>query len=332
MNSCPLISVIVPVYKVERYLDKCVRSIMVQTYKNLEIILVDDGSPDNCPKMCDDYAREDERIRVIHKKNEGVSSARNAGVRVAKGEYIGFVDSDDRIAPNMYELLIGGLVEHPDVGICAVCVQGIDENDEPFPVMSVPEKERFINNEDWVDAMNLRKVRVEVWNKLYPAVIVKQVPFVANRYAQDLMFNNQIADLFVASGLNYLELPQVAYYYRTRKGNITSSGLPQDRDALLNLRDLSCLWSKTHPDWSRSAYHRFVRFCIETNAKMQLKPEWRHFRYEPELDLREISNRYVMFNFGKRFFISFLILKYVPLLWRSALVRRWFTEWKNSIQ
>lgn len=332
MNSCPLISVIVPVYKVERYLDKCVRSIMVQTYTNLEIILVDDGSPDNCPKMCDVYAREDTRIRVIHKENEGVSSARNAGVSIANGDYIGFVDSDDWIAPNMYELLIGGFTEHPDIGICAVCVKGINEDEEQFSIMPIPERERFIHSKDWVGALNLNTVRVELWNKLYPAYIVKQVPFVANRYAQDLMFNYQISDLFVASGLNYLELPQAVYYYRTRKGNITSSGLPQDRDALLNMRDLVYMWSKTHSDWSESVFHRFVRFCIETNAKMQLKPEWRRFRYEPGLDLREIPNRYVMFNFGKRFFISFLLLKYVPLLWRSALVRRWFTEWKNSIQ
>ena len=89
------ISVIVPVYKVEEYLDRCVKSIVEQTHKNLEIILVDDGSPDNCPMMCDKWAEKDSRIKVIHKKNEGVSAARNIGLDNAKGEYIGFVDSDD---------------------------------------------------------------------------------------------------------------------------------------------------------------------------------------------------------------------------------------------
>ncbi len=96
MNE-PLISVIVPVYKVEKYLDECVRSIVDQTYRNLEIILVDDGSPDNCPQMCDDWAKKDERIYVIHKENGGLSSARNAGLDICKGEYIAFVDSDDFI-------------------------------------------------------------------------------------------------------------------------------------------------------------------------------------------------------------------------------------------
>ena len=95
--SKPLITVIVPVYKVEKYLEKCVKSILNQTYENLEIILVDDGSPDNCGNMCDELAKQDSRIRVIHKSNGGLSSARNAGLDVMTGEYVGFVDSDDYI-------------------------------------------------------------------------------------------------------------------------------------------------------------------------------------------------------------------------------------------
>ena len=100
-----LVSVIVPVYKVEKYLDKCVESIVEQTYKNLEIILVDDGSPDNCPSMCDDWAARDSRIKVIHKENGGVSSARNSALDAAAGDYICFVDSDDSIDPSYYEKL-----------------------------------------------------------------------------------------------------------------------------------------------------------------------------------------------------------------------------------
>ena len=102
----PLISVIIPVYNVEKYLDKCVKSVINQTYKNLEIILVDDGSPDNCPQMCDDWAKKDSRITVLHKENDGVSSARNAALDIASGDYIGFVDSDDYIEKIMYEELV----------------------------------------------------------------------------------------------------------------------------------------------------------------------------------------------------------------------------------
>ena len=100
------ISVIVPVYKVESYLEQCISSIIKQTYKNLEIILVNDGSPDNCGKLCDIYAKKDSRIKVIHKKNGGLSDARNVALDIATGDYIGFVDSDDWININMYEVLI----------------------------------------------------------------------------------------------------------------------------------------------------------------------------------------------------------------------------------
>ena len=114
-----LISVIVPVYKVEKYLRKCVDSILVQTYKNLEIILVDDGSPDNCGKICDEYAAKDSRIKVIHQQNGGLSAARNAGLDIATGEYIGFVDSDDYIAPDMYEKLYEALKKAgADLAVC----------------------------------------------------------------------------------------------------------------------------------------------------------------------------------------------------------------------
>jgi glycosyltransferase involved in cell wall biosynthesis len=101
-----LISVIVPVYKVEEYLPQCIDSILAQTYRNLEIILIDDGSPDRCPQICDEYARKDPRICVIHQNNQGVSAARNAGLDRAKGDYIGFVDSDDYIDPELFEKLL----------------------------------------------------------------------------------------------------------------------------------------------------------------------------------------------------------------------------------
>ena len=116
----PLISVIVPVYKSEKYLDKCVESIVNQTYKNLEIILVDDGSPDNCPQICDEWAKRDSRIKAIHKENGGVSSARNAGLDNSSGEYIGFVDGDDFIENDFYEFLYDNLAENSaDISFCS---------------------------------------------------------------------------------------------------------------------------------------------------------------------------------------------------------------------
>lgn len=129
-----LLSVIVPVYKVEPYLHRCVDSIRNQTYKNLQIILVDDGSPDNCGKICDEYAELDARIIVVHQKNRGLSGARNTGLRYAKGDYVAFVDSDDWIDSSMYETLVD-MIEKNDLDM-ARC--GIVETDGKG-------KERIVN-------------------------------------------------------------------------------------------------------------------------------------------------------------------------------------------
>lgn len=115
----PEISIIVPVYKVEKYLNRCVKSILNQTFTDFELILVDDGSPDRCPTMCDEWEKKDHRIKVIHKENGGLSSARNAGLDVACGNFIGFVDSDDWIEEDMYELLHRIIVKHnADIAMC----------------------------------------------------------------------------------------------------------------------------------------------------------------------------------------------------------------------
>ena len=113
------ISVIVPIYKVEAYLQQCVDSVLAQTYTDLDIVLVDDGSPDNCPAICDAYARKDARVQVVHKPNGGLMSARQAGLRVAKGDYVGFVDGDDWIEPDMYARFAAAIDRYaPDMALC----------------------------------------------------------------------------------------------------------------------------------------------------------------------------------------------------------------------
>ena len=126
-----LVSVIVPVYKVEPYLDRCVASILAQTYPNLEVILVDDGSPDNCPAFCDAWAQRDARIRVIHKKNGGQSTARNAGLDAARGEWIAFVDSDDTITPD-YCAKLYAAVQQTGAQIAACNYRQVDESGQPL--------------------------------------------------------------------------------------------------------------------------------------------------------------------------------------------------------
>lgn len=167
-NLSPLISVIVPVYKVEDYLDECVESIIQQTYNNLDIILVDDGSPDNCPKKCDEWARRDSRIRVFHKKNGGLSSARNVGVENAKGKYISFIDSDDTILPDFIEQLYKAFSLSNNVGVTSVRV--LRSTEGPISAYNsnwIYSETNIINGCDYAIKMITMECCFTAWNKLY---------------------------------------------------------------------------------------------------------------------------------------------------------------------
>ena len=144
MEQDILISVIVPVYNAEKYLVRCVDSILNQTYAHLEVILVDDGAKDSSGAMCDDYARKDSRIRVIHKENGGLSSARNAGIDIARGEYFGFVDSDDWIEPDMYETMLSLAVKH-DAGMVCAGRYDVDADTMVKTVGLCPQREEVIS-------------------------------------------------------------------------------------------------------------------------------------------------------------------------------------------
>lgn len=161
----PKISVIIPVYKVEEYLKRCVDSVIGQTLRDIEIILVDDGSPDNCPAICDEYAKKDDRVRVIHKKNGGLSDARNAGIDIATGDFLGFVDSDDYIEADMYEYLYDLVKkENAEISMCEFfhCYQGKEpEKNEKITVETV-------NSETAIYyVLESKKASLTVANKIY---------------------------------------------------------------------------------------------------------------------------------------------------------------------
>ena len=128
----PKISIIVPVYKAEKYMERCISSILRQRFRDFELILVDDGSPDRCPDMCDAFGADDARVRVIHQRNAGVSAARNAGLEIAAGEYVTFVDSDDYIDPQMYEEMMRVACQYDcDVVMCD-CVKEFENHTEVY--------------------------------------------------------------------------------------------------------------------------------------------------------------------------------------------------------
>lgn len=201
----PLVSIIVPVYKVEEYLDECIESLVNQTYSNIEIILVDDGSPDNCPKMCDDWAIRDNRIKVIHKSNCGVSSARNEGLNVANGAWIWFVDSDDTVSITALEKL----------------TKYVDDID--LVVFNAKVDKLYVKDENFFDDYYFKyQFGFEPWNKLYKKSIIENnnLKFdTQETIGEDLLFNityYQFAE-------RYKFITEKFYEYRIRENSAMQS-------------------------------------------------------------------------------------------------------------
>ena len=231
MNS--LISVIVPIYNVEKYLSKCVYSLINQTYKNLEIILVDDGSPDKCPEICDDYAKRDERIKVVHKKNGGLSDARNAGMEVATGEYISFIDSDDYISLDFFETLLNTMTaENSDIVECSVVKFYEDEHfDEYSDDLSVT----HYSTVDGLSALiSENPFHQHVWNKLYKTEMVADVPYAVGKLNEDEFWTYQI----FGRAKKVTKINKTMYYYFQRNSSIMGVGY--------NLRRLDALEGKSN--------------------------------------------------------------------------------------
>lgn len=223
-----LISVIVPVYKVESYLDACVESIVGQTYHNLEIILVDDGSPDRCPAMCDAWAEKDERIRVIHKENGGAATARNAGLEIARGEYIGFVDSDDMIRPDMYEILLNAL--HGSQKKIAYCDKGWNPE---LPYQRESSQCRELGVEETVKDIFAGRVGTALWRRLYCRSVWEKLRLPEGEINED--FPVLIPAVVAADGM--VDVGEKLYFYRDTPGSVTATYWKNNtRIVLKNLR------------------------------------------------------------------------------------------------
>ncbi len=252
-----LISIIVPVYKVEAYLDQCVRSIVDQTYKNLEIILVDDGSPDGCPAICDAWAERDGRIRVIHKENGGLSDARNAGMAIATGEFIGFVDSDDHIAPNMYEELYRRLNE-TDSDISACGVEMFWEDGRRARLTA--EGDVILDNSDAMEAIVTESwLKQPVWYKLYRRETVEGILFEKGKYHEDVFWSYQP----VARAKRVCVFDAPLYFYRQREESIMGNSFSEKRlDALEAMEQRSDFLRRKYPRLTDISENGIFTYCM----------------------------------------------------------------------
>ena len=216
------ISVIVPVYKVEEYIDRCIRSIVEQAYRQLEVILVDDGSPDKCPEICDQWAKKDPRIKVIHKKNGGLSDARNAGLEIATGEYVAFVDSDDWILPDMYEKMLNAIKDE-QADICACGIRSCYEDHEATwgcNEYSVKDSTQILDM-----LYSDTKYPVAAWNKLYKRECWKDLRFPVGKICEYAFTTYQL----VHNAKRIILVPDAFYCYTVRPFSIMTSAFSLKR-------------------------------------------------------------------------------------------------------
>lgn len=210
-----MISIIVPIYNVEEYLDRCIQSIMNQTYQEFELILIDDGSPDTCPDICERWKAKDERIIVVHQENGGLSDARNTGIKMAKGDYTVFIDSDDWIAPQYLEFLIRALEDNSlDVVECDIVRT---EKFEASPLNQIygndTNVEIFDTEQSLKELITEKNFHQYVWNKIYKTNIIKKVLFAKGKTNEDEFWTYQILGMCRRSG--HLNIPLYFYYQRS---------------------------------------------------------------------------------------------------------------------
>lgn len=231
MNKIPKVSIIVPIYNVEKYLDRCIQSLVNQTLNDIEIILVDDGSPDNCPSMCDEYAQKDNRIKVIHKQNAGLGYARNSGLDIATGEYVAFVDSDDYVDTTMYENLYNAAINY-NVDTVFSNYYIVDQYNRVAQIHQQETIQFYMGNDikqnmllnmiaSDVNISKERQIDMSVWRAIYSKEIIdkNQIKFETERkfISEDIIFHIDYCSHSQAVCL----LPEAYYYYTVNFNSLT---------------------------------------------------------------------------------------------------------------
>lgn len=304
------ISIIVPIYNMENYLKRSLDSLVAQTFSNLEIILVDDGSTDSSYLICSEYAKNDDRIILIHKENGGLSSARNAGLERATGDYIGFMDSDDYILKDMYEYLFQIYEEtQADIICCGISrvytERGKTYNTRSFSGIQIYSKQealyRFQLNND---------IGCAAWNKIFRKDVVKNLVFEPYRRLEDSRYVCKA----IMNSENIAYGADVKYIYEIRNGSITRSGFDERSYDILNVTDanykdfVSCMKKNFHPEIGRLLWYTvFIDEMIlrngydkETVIKTQkmIRKSWEYIKKDKSLDIiQKIQLRMLSLNY-----------------------------------
>ncbi len=269
----PTVSVIIPVYQVEKYLDKCIASVVGQTYPKLQIILIDDGSTDQSPAICDEWKERDSRITVIHQPNGGLSRARNAGLKVATGEFIGFVDSDDWIEPNMYETLLSALQE-TDADISVGGIKSFTEDSQDVIFTQPKHSERTVYSAEEALRRLLLYVKESicsgVWNKLYRRSVISNIKFPAGRLHEDIPWTAEA----IGNSKAVVCVNQIFYHYLIRPDSLSHDTQQKVRlvyDELEMYEQRLGYFHEHYPALVKFAIMRLQNFCCKEYLKFGSK-------------------------------------------------------------
>lgn len=309
MKKKSLVSIIIPIYNVENYLQQCIDSLLNQSHSQLEIILIDDGSTDRSPQICDENEKKDSRIKVIHKQNAGAASARNVGLDVATGEYICFIDSDDYIKENYVEKLLYFLEgNNADVSVCSYLYLYKDaiEHEYMDPIGVVSEKEfirRFLT--DWKCGL--------LWNKMFKATLMRNVRFEEGHKIDDEFFTYKV----IMNADKVVVISDELYIYRMRASSVMQSTqinyekMLQDRFEYLTQRYLDVI--KKYPDFQREYLENLVDNFIRLLSDSRCSKEcYNHMKQQIRGCCDWIRGIHINF-FLKRAFKKALKAKYEPM-------------------
>lgn len=318
MND-PLISVIVPVYKAEPYLDKCINSIRNQTYKNLEIILVDDGSPDRCGEMCDAYAKTDSRIRVFHKENGGQSSARNLGLDNMTGEYVGFVDSDDWIEPDMYRRLYDQMVEtESQISICGIQMDYLDGRVAYMNVCYPEDKEVriYTMKEALREALDNTRITYSPCDKLYHKDIFLSLRMTEGKIYEDM----EMIPKCVERAERVVYDPNPLYHY-----NLTNESTIRGEFKLGRFAEMDVALEKAkdyqirYPELYDKAMARYIAICLSIVYMSAGVDSCRQRRKELISVLRNCLPQAAVKAMRKQDRIKLMVLRLSPALFTAMM-------------
>lgn len=264
----PIISIIVPVYKVEEYLHRCINSILEQTFVDFELILIDDGSPDNSGKICDLYASNDNRIKVIHKNNGGLADARNAGLDIAIGDYIGFVDSDDFIDLDMYEKLYKACIKSGSK--ISMCGRYDVFGNNKKPMFSF-EGYRIWNSKEAIEnLLTWNNIDSSACDKLFERSLFNNIRFPKGKYNEDIFIMMEI----LCNSKKIVHIGEAKYYYYHRQDSITTELFTEKKMDLIEASEkLMKFVHDTYPDLMPKAYSYYYKGIIYLFSLIQSKSE-----------------------------------------------------------